>query len=150
MCSRFSDNYRQKSGANISKQERCSAYCRVTRVVFLKFLIELKFSRVVIVCICWDTPSGQNDLWQLPTVSSVSKWWCTCFSINIYVILLLHVTSFVHGGKVHGLQDPLYRSLVRNDPSSSVPSAVLFKQIIYISRGAVLEIGPGRLRGNGQ
>ena len=31
------------------------------------------FHRFVILCICWDTPSGKTGLWQLPIVSSVFK-----------------------------------------------------------------------------
>ena len=31
------------------------------------------FHRVVILCICWDTPSKKTGLWQLPIVSIVFK-----------------------------------------------------------------------------
>ena len=38
--------------------------------------IEFKFSQVCFLCIlCWDTPSEEIGLWQLPNVSSVSNTW---------------------------------------------------------------------------
>ena len=32
------------------------------------------FHRLVILCICWDTPSEKTGLWQVPIVSSVFKF----------------------------------------------------------------------------
>ena len=52
----------------------------MTRVFFLPLLsrnfdnqLSSNFHRFVILCICWDTPSENTGLWQLPIVSSVFK-----------------------------------------------------------------------------
>ena len=42
---------------------RCSCYIGVVT----------NFHRYTILCICWDTPSENNGLWQLPKVSSDIK-----------------------------------------------------------------------------
>ena len=36
-------------------------------------ILSSNFHRFVIVCLCWDTLSERNGLWQLPIVSSVFK-----------------------------------------------------------------------------
>ena len=52
----------------------------MTRVFFLSLLsrnfddrLSSNFHRLVILCICWDTPTVKTNLWQLPIVSTAFK-----------------------------------------------------------------------------
>ena len=50
----------------------------VTRVCFLPLVSrnfdDSSFHRLVILCICWDTPTAKSSLWQLPIVSTAFKY----------------------------------------------------------------------------
>ena len=66
----------------VSKSSIWSTQLRVTRVLFLSLLslnfddeLSSNFHRLVILCICWDTPSETTCLWQLPIVSTVQCLW---------------------------------------------------------------------------
>ena len=54
------------------------------------------FHRLVIFCICWDTPSETTGLWQLPNVSSVFNPKQFCDIIANSMIMWSWPPSFKH------------------------------------------------------
>ena len=60
-----------------------------------------KFHRFVILCICWDTPKLEYNLWNLPNMSSAFNQWLKTIHSVICRIWLLFVTQNTWSTDLH-------------------------------------------------